>query len=58
MKRKRARSGPQRRSFAEIGENVVTESAVMLPPFDGKVGTLDEDWVDENLGGYLADSTA
>ena len=41
-----------------IGESIVTEDTAVLPPFDGRVGTLVEDWIDENLSGYLADSTA
>ena len=55
----RAGGRPSRRGAASkaVGEAVIDFFPSDVAPFDGEVGHLVEDWVDENLTGYHAAST-
>ena len=55
----RAGRRPSRRGAAckAVGEAVIDFLPSGVAPFDGEVGHLVEDWVDENLTGYHAAST-
>ena len=41
-----------------LGDSIIAEQSGALPPFDGGVGTLVEDWIEQNLCGYLRDSAS